>query len=99
MENKKQQYLNRIEAEHRKKNVLRREYQEKTAAINKTIAGIIEEGKLEADLTVIDVARHLDVERQTINKILVKVFGPRHPDKVAAAKRGHENRHKEVVSG
>lgn len=65
------------------------DYNEARTALKESLAKTIEEGRFETDLSVKDFADELGVKRQTVNRILISVFGIRHPDKAAAAALGH----------
>ena len=85
-------YYKDIEKLYGSLHALDEEYSAKRKKIKTKLAEKIEEARFEKDISVKNIADHLDVKRQTVNKILTDVFGIRHPDKARAAALGHANR-------
>jgi hypothetical protein len=68
------------------------QYKKDRGELKKTIAEAITRAKLEADISVAEVGKHLNKTRQTVNRYLIDVYGIRHAEKAAAAKLGHKQK-------
>jgi hypothetical protein len=91
-EEKQKDYLSEISNLYEEIRKLDLEYNQSRVSLKKRLAEKIEEGRFESDLTVKNVADHLGIKRQTVNKVLIDVYGVRHPEKAKAAALGHVNR-------
>lgn len=92
--NSKSVYLQQIDAVYDQIDLLETEYKRNYFYMKKQIAEIIERGKYEADLSIVDVANHLGKTRQAVHRIILEAYGVRHEDKAVNAKMGHRNAQK-----
>jgi hypothetical protein len=84
-------YLESVKEIYEKMMDLDEDYKEVRASYKTELARTVEEGRFKTDLSVKEFADYLGIKRQTLNKILISVYGVRYPEKAKAASLGHEN--------
>lgn len=90
MQNKRDQYINRIDSVYDELEAHTEKFLEEHKEIRLRLARLMEEARLESDLGATDIARHRGISRQAIHKLTKEAFGIRHADKAEAARKGHE---------
>jgi len=88
----KTQYLNRLQDVDSEFEFLRKKQLEERKALKIKFAHLFEEARLQAGISIIEVANKLGKSRQSVHQIILDVYGVRHPDKSERAKLGHETR-------
>lgn len=98
LEGKRNQYLNTIDDCRDRLRANSERFHKEQKRLRNDLANVIEEAKLESDLSLAEISRHTGITRQAIHKIIKERFGVRHPDKAEAALIGHKNREEQVVN-
>lgn len=89
---KQKEYLKRIDEAKFDLDQAEERYKAERKQKRMRLADIIEEARIESDMSYSYVAKHLDKTRQAINNLMIERFGIRNPEKSKAASLGHEKR-------
>ena len=92
LELKRAQYLETINKKYEELRQSTKEFQAEQKKRRIELAKLIEEARLECDLSLAEISRNRNITRQAIHKIIKEAFGVRHPDKAQAALIGHKNK-------